>query len=127
MKTKLLEVRDIGTTIPLLCIEMRPEPLVWETAHVDRVENRGKVIVEERYCQRYGYPMEGNPSIAICHFALPVGRRITNDPYEWGDRTFATAHEYILDHWDELMDGDVVDVELILGEKITKKQSEILA
>jgi hypothetical protein len=38
----------------------------------------------------------------------------------------ATAHHYIYDHFDELDDGDVVDVEFILGETAIKKVSERL-
>ena len=34
------------------------------------------------------------------------------------------AHDYIAEHWAELDDGDVIDVEFILGEKPTKKISE---
>jgi hypothetical protein len=36
------------------------------------------------------------------------------------------SHNYIIDHFDELADGDVVDVEFILGEKPAKKVSERL-
>ena len=36
------------------------------------------------------------------------------------------AHNYVLDHFDELEDGDVVDVEFILGETEVKKTSERL-
>jgi hypothetical protein len=34
------------------------------------------------------------------------------------------AHEWIIEHWAELGDGDVVDVQHILGETATKKVSE---
>ena len=50
--------------------------------------------------------------------------RATNDPHYWNDRTRMTAHQYIIDHWHELSDGDVIDVEFILGEKSTRKISE---
>ena len=34
------------------------------------------------------------------------------------------AHNYIATHWHDLVDGDVVDVEFILGETAEKKISE---
>ena len=42
----------------------------------------------------------------------------------WGGRTYPVAHDWIINHWDELLDGDVVDVEFILGETDVRKQSE---
>jgi hypothetical protein len=55
------------------------------------------------------------------------GARATNKAYEWGEsvrRTFGVAHNYIIKHWHDLHDGDVVDVEWILGETKQKKISE---
>jgi hypothetical protein len=46
------------------------------------------------------------------------------DAYHWGDRTMQTAHIYIDEHFAELNDGDVIDVEFILGESTEKKISE---
>jgi len=37
-------------------------------------------------------------------------------PYAWRDRTYTTAHEYLADHWEDVTDGAVLDVEVILGE-----------
>ena len=34
------------------------------------------------------------------------------------------AHHYIIEHWDKLRDGDVVDVSFILGETQQPKVSE---
>lgn len=47
-------------------------------------------------------------------------------PYGWllGSRTFPVAHSFIENNWDELKDGDVIDVEFILGETAEKKVSE---
>jgi len=48
------------------------------------------------------------------------------DPYDWTDRarTIPRAHLYITDHWHELVDGDVIDVEFITGETDKPKVSE---
>ena len=50
--------------------------------------------------------------------------RAANDPHEWNSRTMTAAHVYIEMHWSELSDGDVVDVEFILGETAQQKKSE---
>lgn len=107
MKTKLLELRDRATFIPLLCVDMNPEN------------------DEQRYLlRRVGYPCDGKPNIAICH-AGASGEKLWNDPYGWnGSRTYPAAHHYIIEHWNSLNDGDVIDVEYILGESTEKKLSE---
>jgi hypothetical protein len=46
------------------------------------------------------------------------------DPYAWPNRTKRNAHDYIRIHWADLKDGDVIDVEFILGETKTPKLSE---
>lgn len=124
MKVKLLELRDEMTMIPLLCVDM----------NVDGgcVPNEFASALRETYdAQRYllrrcGYPCDGRPNIAITHLDCG-GQRCSNDPYYWGGRTYPVAHRYIIENWDKLKDGDVVDVEFILGEKPEPKVSERLA
>lgn len=107
MEVKILELRDEGTFIPLLCI------------------NLGQADNEpQRYLmRRVGYPLDGLPNIAIVH--LQCGNdRITNDPYQQEGRTYPVGHHYIIDHWNELKDGSVVDVRFILGETTAPCESE---
>lgn len=107
MKIKTLEIRDRGTFIPVLCVDMQPEN------------------AEQRYLmRRVGYPCDGVPNIMMTR--LSAEGYATNDPYGWtdGTRTFPIAHNWIIEHWDELSDGDVVDVQFILGETTEKKVSE---
>lgn len=119
MKTKLLELRDEGTFIPLLCVDMNPDS-------DPEVQYGG--FAEHRAAQRYllrrcGYPCDGRPNIAIVK-ARAHKDRCSNDPYSWGGRTFPIAHHYIIENWDKLKDGDVVDVQFILGETKSPKVSE---
>lgn len=105
MKAKALEIRDEGTFIPALAVDMNPSN------------------AEQRYLlRRCGYPCEDQPNVILTR--LDGSGKATNDPYEWGGRTWPVAHHYILEHWDELNDGDVVDVSFILGETTEKKVSE---
>ncbi len=39
-------------------------------------------------------------------------------------RTYHVAHKWLEEHWDEVQTGDVIDVEHILGGRLTKKVSE---
>jgi hypothetical protein len=108
MMVKILELRDEGTFIPLLCVDMNPD-------------NEA-----QRYLlRRVGYACDGRPNIVITH-ATADGRSATNDPYYWCDRTYKVAHDYIINNWDVLNDGDVVDVSFILGETAAPKVSERL-
>ena len=107
LDSKVLEVRDSATFIPVLCVNIQPE------------------CEEQRYLmRRMGYPCDGRPNVILTR--LDGDGQATNDPYGWtsGARTFPVAHNWIIEHWEELLDGDVVDVELILGERPTKKVSE---
>ena len=48
----------------------------------------------------------------------------TIDPYDWGNRTLGTSHNFIKENFDGLKNGDVIDVEFILGESMVKKISQ---
>ena len=108
MEVKCLEIRDEGTFIPVICI--RPVP-----------ENGA-----QRYLlRRDGY--RGDES-ERCVVMIDVQcRGVAYDPYAWNvgeSRTKRYAHDYITTHWAVLKDGDVIDVEFILGESKQKKTSE---
>jgi hypothetical protein len=106
LDSKVLEVRDSATHIPVLAIRML-----------------AKNGIQSWYIHgRSGYPKDGS-CIAVVRLNDCDGNC---DPYTWTNRTMSTAHHYIYDHFDELSDGDVVDVEFILGERPTKKVSERL-
>jgi hypothetical protein len=107
MEIKCLEIRDSGTFIPVICI--RPV-----------AENEG---------QRYLLRRDGYRAYESEHCIIVIKaqcRGCSYDPYDWpGDtRTMRNAHACIEEHWHTLHDGDVIDVEFILGEQPTKKVSE---
>jgi hypothetical protein len=91
MKLKALELRDAGTFIPLLCVDMNPGRM------------GTPVYGAQRYLlRRCGYACDGHPNILMT--------RLDGDD--------------VIKHWHDLHDGDVVDVEWILGETKHKKISE---
>lgn len=64
-----------------------------------------------------------------CVIAIkPQCRGVAYDCYDWNDgaRTMKVAHHYIQRNWATLKDGDVIDVQFVLGETTSPKQSERL-
>lgn len=107
MEIKCLEIRDAMTFIPVICI--RPVP----------------VNEAQRYLlRRDGY--SGTIDERCVIYIKAQCRGVAYDPYDWpsNPRTHRVAHNYITEHWADLSDGDVVDVEFILGETVVIKQSE---
>lgn len=106
MEVKCLEVRDDGTFIPVICL--RPVP-----------ENEA-----QRYLlRRDGYA--GNDTERCIIMIDAQCRGVSYDPYNWPDgRTKCLAHQFIEQNWAGLRDGDVIDVEYIMGESATRKTSE---
>jgi hypothetical protein len=109
MEVKCLEIRDRGTFIPVICIR----PVAGNE--------------QQRYLlRRDGYRADSTERCVIMIDAQCRG--VAYDCYDWpgGARTKRVAHNYITEHWHELLDGDVIDVEFILGESERKKVSEVV-
>ena len=112
MKSKLLEIRDVGTFIPVLAIQF------------------GSEHEAERYlAARAGYGRTSDDQRGHV-FLCKIGGNATGTygPHRWpaGTRTMAVAHQYIIDKFDDLEPGAVVDVEYILGLTDEPKTSERL-
>lgn len=105
MKTKIIEIRDSATFIPVMATLMESEN-----------------EVESWYLRKTGY---GKDSGLVMITPLSGGKA-EYSPYDWDTmaRTYPVAHKYIQEHWNELESGDVVCVETILGERETPKVSE---
>ena len=108
MEIKCFELRDRATFVPVICI--RPVP-----------DNEA-----QRYLlRRDGYA--GNETEQRIIMIDAQCRGVAYDPYDWDGRdgrTKGNAHHFIAEHWDELNDGDVIDVQFILGETAERKISE---
>lgn len=117
MNTKLFEIRDSGTMIPVMAT------LIWPA-----LTNADVSPQEEYLMRRAGYGV--GRCVILCRLECSgCDRNATYDPYAWGGgaRTYPVAHSYIIDNWDKLESGEVIDVEFILGETTTKKVSEALS
>jgi hypothetical protein len=107
MIVKALEIRDAGTFIPAIAINTVGDNL------------------EQRYLlSRSGYASHGR-TIIVLRLA-DCGASYDPYGYEVRDGTMRVAHIYIEKHFDELRDGDVIDVEFIAGIRSTSKVSERL-
>lgn len=107
MIVKALEIRDRGTLIPVLAIDTLPTNM-----------RQGRVLRYAGYSSRQILValIAGGKGAACC------------DPYDWLEgfgRTMKIAHMYIAERFDDLSDGDVIDVEFLLGETKSPANSEI--
>ena len=105
MIIKAIEIRDRATCIPAIAIKMSAGG-----------------PVEERFLWRCGYPRDGH-CVVLMRLA---DQRAASDAYDWADRTHKAAHLYIEKHFDELNEGAVVDVRVILGEADVPATAEIV-
>ena len=107
MLVKTLEIRDEATFIPVICIH----PVADNEA-------------QHYLLRRDGYGAGPDEPCIIMIDAQCHG--VAYDPYSWGggSRTKKVAHDYIRNNWPTLKDGDVIDVQFILGETEAPKASE---
>lgn len=105
METKLFEIRDNHTFIPVLVVDYQP------------VSEK-----EEYLINKAGL---GKGSTYTLQMTDLISMETNRDAYKWrDDRTKRIAHQYIEEKWKILKSGEVIDVEYILGETNTPKQSE---
>jgi len=101
---KLLELRDRATNISVAAIKFDPK------------EKREKAILNHS-----GFL----PNDFVFLIQLHDPLEMQYDPWEWGSRrTMGSAHKWLADHFDEVKSGDLIDVEVILGEKKEPVKSE---
>ncbi len=102
MITRMLEVRDDGTHIPVMVHRIRVDAM-------------------DRQWVRAGYAV-GQIYTILINLNTLEGQ---SDWSKWSNgRTLQEAHRWIEKHFDELMERSVVDVEWILGERETIKEPE---
>lgn len=120
MEVKLFEVRDRGTFIPTVAIKL-------EYGFDDRT-----ALSERHLLRRCGYAeVQINPLLNTPHepyvlfgYLRGDGSSLHYDPHAWPNRTMATAHRHVIERWNDLESGEVIDVEHILGETPEPKLSE---
>jgi hypothetical protein len=110
MEVKLFELRDRSTFIPVLCV---------------RLSSRNEA---ERYLlarSGYGRTSEEHQDYVLMTGVVGGSGEVKCSPFDWvGNRTRKVCHQHIIEHWDELESGQVVDYEFITGESAAPKRSE---
>lgn len=98
MNHKFLEIRDRATFIPALAIHIRSG--------------------DSWLMRRAGFGGSSGDESQIFLTYLNGGQ-CNYDPYQWSGcgRTMRVAHEFIIKHWDNIHNGDLICVETILGER----------
>jgi len=113
LEAKLLEIRDIGTYIPVLAVKLAP----WDKASVREAG------IDAYHLKQTGYGPDGGLVLLV----RLDGPRAEHDPFKWGfwwDRSMREAHKYIEENFSSLEYGAVVDVEYILGETARPRESQ---
>lgn len=109
METKVFELRDRGTFIPLLAVKAPRSP-----------DERERWLL-----RRSGWSTFDVETGMILVIGSLVTGKYAHDPLELGGgRTYHAAYRHIMDNWDSLRNGQVICVEHILGERETPKETE---
>lgn len=111
MQIKMIEVRDSCTCIAAIAI--RP----WPSGPVEEIFLRYAGFGFSSDCILFGY-LHASGTMA----------KWTYDPFDWPENphTMRAAHHYVAQHFDELKNGAVVDIEYIMGRTRAVKQAEIV-
>lgn len=113
METKLFEVRDRATFIPVICVKCKAANeaeryLLADSGYGIKEKEQESYILMGRLrdgeLRCNSYDQDGYPSV----------------------RTLWMAHHHIEKHWHELKTGDVIDIEYILNETEAPKLSQRL-
>ena len=109
MQAKTFEIRDRHTFIPVLAVRLDPG------CEADRfLLGRAGFTPDPARQAKYIQLVQINGGFG----------RTSCDPYDWGCKTMAPAHQHIIDHFDDLESGAVVDSEFLRGESKMPKLSE---
>ena len=114
MTTKIFELRDRGTFIPVMAVRL-------DMGHTGSPPEVRYLISRAGYGSHYNRQCQ-----YVFLMKMDEPNRCEYNPAKWNDRTFQTAHMYIKDEWSSLHTGQVIDVEFILGETKKPKKTEML-
>ena len=119
-EVKTIEIRDSATFIPAIAIKL-------EHAVVNPLQVNPEERERERYLlSRSGFGMTPRDHARFVLLVSLTSYKAAYDPYEWGTtaRTMYFAHQHLIDNWEDVESGGVVDVQFLLDETSEPKQSE---
>ena len=106
---KFLEIRDRATCITAIAVKFSPESE--QERWLLMTAGFGNLVVEQQEYVLFGSINGG-------------ARDIFTDPYKQQDRTMHTAHLFVRKNFDDLKNGQAIDVEFILGETDKPKTTD---
>lgn len=111
MVSKILEIRDRATFIPVLAVQLGSDDdqerwLLHVSGYGSSKEEQKKYVI-----------------IAVISGGEPIKAHVDFPSWE-NKRTMSEAHRYIEENFDSIKNGAVVDVEALLGEVESPKQSD---
>lgn len=113
MEVKTVEIRDAATFMPAMAI---------------RLYAGDPQSMDHYLLRRAGYGADeiSGPTAEPYVILMKLdGVEAQYDPFGWpNQRTLGNAHRFLIENWGTFVSGSVLDVEYILGEKPTPKQSE---
>lgn len=103
---KSFEVRDVATFIPVIAVAMQTPSdddsyLMRRVGYIGYLKGKKNILVTR---------IDNNVTIGFAS--------------EWASNTMRTAHKFIENNFDQLQNGEVIDVEFIIGRSTAPKQSE---
>lgn len=108
MTCKTIEIRDRGTFIPALAIRLDPS------------DDRDRWLLA-----RAGFGREAEDQGRYV-LLINLVKDAPYDPFGHGPaRTLGVVHQHLIEHFEEVGNGAVVDVEYLLGERAEPKTSEV--
>lgn len=117
MVVKLLEIRDRGTFMPMFAFALR------------FVDDTSLMGIRERFLlHRAGYGEEQTSPESTEQPYIILGKLdgvdAEYDPFAWGNRRITFLHQYLIENWNNIHSGDLIDIEFINGESTQPKVSE---
>jgi hypothetical protein len=100
MASKYFQIRDCGTNIPVIAVQLEDSPVL----------------------RRAGFSSQVYKHVIVT--ALASLKTYHAQSFIEG-RTMRVAADHIVDNWDDLICGQVIDVEFILGESDAPKTFEL--
>ena len=104
IEVKRVEIRDRATLIPAIALG---------------VSGEGDPLLARAGFQTF---LESHPHVILIHL---TDSECHWDAYDWPNRTMHEAHKWLQEYWFKFKDGDVLDVQFILGETKKAKESEL--
>lgn len=117
MIVRVIEIRDRHTYIPAVAMRMIPVSEVRHAGHATE-----SMLARASLYRSVGFWSGGQ--VILMRLA---DQEAHADVYDWANsRTMQTAHKWLEESFDAVEDGQVVDVEFILGEKAESSKPQRL-